>query len=60
MPFPAGYERESVALAPEKIPHTAQLAIEDHQEAWPSLREYKDGVDLSGFFPRRYGSAQRM
>src|SRR5579871_2540557 len=42
-----GYAREQVAFALEKILRTAQFEIEDHQEAWSSLREYQNGADFA-------------
>ncbi len=42
-----GYARDKVALALERILRTAQFTIEDHQEAWSSLREYQDGADFA-------------
>ncbi len=45
-----GYARETVALALEKILRAAELTIEDHQEAWSSLREYQDGADFADSF----------
>jgi len=42
-----GYPRERVALALEKILRTTQFAIEDHNEAWSSFREYEDGADFA-------------
>ena len=45
-----GYPREKVALALEKILRTTQFAIEDHNEAWSSFREYEDGADFADAF----------
>jgi predicted nucleic-acid-binding protein len=45
-----GYPREKVELALEKILRTAQLRIEDHQEAWSSFREYQAGADFADAF----------
>ncbi|MGH7812833.1 MAG: PIN domain-containing protein [Candidatus Binataceae bacterium] len=42
-----GYPRPKVALALEKILRTAQFRIEDHQEAWLSLRDYEAGGDFA-------------
>lgn len=42
-----GYGRETVAVALEKLLRTAQFAIEDHQDAWVSLREYQAGADFA-------------
>lgn len=54
-----GYPRESVALALEKILRTIQFRIEDHQEAWLSFGQYKDGADFADSFiaavNRRHG-----
>ena len=44
------YPRNAVALALERILRTAQLRIEDHQEAWSSLREYQEGADFADAF----------
>jgi predicted nucleic-acid-binding protein len=45
-----GYAREKVALALNQILHTAQFTIEDHQDAWSSLREYRSGADFADSF----------
>jgi predicted nucleic-acid-binding protein len=54
-----GYARRQVSLALEKILRTTQFEIEDHQEAWSSLREYRDGADFADSFiaavNRRHG-----
>ncbi len=54
-----GYARGNLALALEKILRTTQFEIEDHQEAWSSLREYQDGADFADSFiaavNRRHG-----
>ncbi|MFZ0889220.1 MAG: type II toxin-antitoxin system VapC family toxin [Candidatus Binataceae bacterium] len=42
-----GYPRGGVAFALEKILRTTQFRIEDHQEAWSSLREYQAGADFA-------------
>ena len=59
-----GYTREAVALALEKILRTAQLAIENHQEAWSSFREYQKGADFPDSFiaavNRRLGCEQTV
>lgn len=36
-----GYPRSRIVLALESILRTAQLKVEDHQEAWSALREYQ-------------------
>jgi len=54
-----GYARRQVSLALEKILRTTQFEIEDHQVAWSSLREYRDGADFADSFiaavNRRHG-----
>ncbi len=45
-----GYPRENVAFVLEKILRTAQLKIEDHQEAWLSFRDYQEGGDFADAF----------
>jgi predicted nucleic-acid-binding protein len=42
-----GYARESVALALDKILHTAQFKIEEPQEVWSSFRSYGEGADFA-------------
>jgi len=41
------YSREKVALALEGMLRTAQFKIENHEEAWSSLREYRSGADFA-------------
>jgi predicted nucleic-acid-binding protein len=41
------YPRAQVALALESIMRTAQIKIEDHQEAWSALREFQEGADFA-------------
>ena len=45
-----GYPRDKVVFALEKILHTIQFRIEDHQEAWSSFREYQAGGDFADAF----------
>lgn len=45
-----GYSRETVARALELILRTRQFRVEDHQEAWASFEEYRDGADFADTF----------
>ena len=41
------YGRGKVSEALEGILRTAQLKVEDHQEAWTALRQYRAGSDFA-------------
>ncbi len=45
-----GYPAQRVAAALERILHTRQLRVEDYQDAWLALREYRDGADFVDSF----------
>ena len=59
-----GYPRETVAPVLERLLRTTQFRIEDHPEAWLSLREYQQGADfadtLIATLNRRAGCARTM
>jgi len=42
-----GYPRDNVSLVLERILRTAQLKVEDHEDAWSALREYRAGGDFA-------------
>jgi predicted nucleic-acid-binding protein len=42
-----GYRREALARLLESILRTAELKVEDHDDAWAALREYQGGADFA-------------
>jgi predicted nucleic-acid-binding protein len=42
-----GYSSQTVAPVLERLLRTTQFRVEDHQEAWLSLREYQQGADFA-------------